>query len=66
MTEWKAFRSPDPDKVQELLTEPLIFNGRNLYDPASVAAAGIEYHAIGGPVVKKRERHCRVIESGES
>jgi UDPglucose 6-dehydrogenase len=53
VTEWKDFRSPDFAKVRELLTEPLIFDGRNLYDPAAVAAAGIEYHAIGRPVVKK-------------
>jgi len=50
VTEWKAFRSPDFGRVKELLTEPLIFDGRNLYDPASVAAAGIEYHSIGRPV----------------
>jgi UDPglucose 6-dehydrogenase len=52
VTEWKAFRSPDFGSVRELLTEPLIFDGRNLYDPAAVAAAGIEYHAIGRPVAE--------------
>ena len=47
VTEWKAFRSPDFNRVKELLSEPLIFDGRNLYDPVAVATAGIEYHSIG-------------------
>jgi UDPglucose 6-dehydrogenase len=50
VTEWKAFRSPDFDVIRAVLKEPLIFDGRNLYDPAKVAVAGIEYHAIGRPV----------------
>jgi len=50
VTEWKAFRSPDFARVKEALSEPIIFDGRNLYDPAAVTAAGIEYHAIGRPV----------------
>ena len=49
VTEWKAFRSPDFCKVKTLLAQPLIFDGRNLYDPVAVATAGIEYHAIGRP-----------------
>jgi len=47
VTEWKVFRSPDFSRVKELLSEPLIFDGRNLYDPVTVATAGIEYHSIG-------------------
>jgi len=49
VTEWKAFRSPDFGRVKELLTEPLIFDGRNLYDPEAVAAAGMPAfsHALG-------------------
>ena len=50
VTEWKAFRSPDFDVIRAVLKEPLIFDGRNLYDPYKVAVAGIEYHAIGRPV----------------
>jgi UDPglucose 6-dehydrogenase len=49
VTEWKAFRSPDFSRVKELLTEPLIFDGRNLYDPGAVTTVGIEYHSIGRP-----------------
>ncbi len=46
-TEWQEFRSPDFDQLAAVLRERLIFDGRNLYDPAQVAAAGIEYFAIG-------------------
>jgi len=47
MTEWKAFRSPDFDELQRALKNPVIFDGRNLYEPAVVASHGLEYHAIG-------------------
>jgi len=47
MTEWKAFRSPDFDAVKAALRAPVIFDGRNLYEPAVVRSHGLEYHAIG-------------------
>jgi len=47
VTEWKEFRSPDFDGIRDRLKLPLIFDGRNLYDPAKVKAAGLEYFAIG-------------------
>ncbi|MFA6313178.1 MAG: UDP-glucose/GDP-mannose dehydrogenase family protein [Sterolibacterium sp.] len=47
VTEWKEFRSPDFAAIEGSLKQPLIFDGRNLYDPAQLRAAGIEYHAIG-------------------
>ncbi|MBI3149814.1 MAG: UDP-glucose/GDP-mannose dehydrogenase family protein [Betaproteobacteria bacterium] len=46
-TEWQEFRSPDFERLAALLGQRLIFDGRNLYDPVQVKAAGIEYHAIG-------------------
>ena len=46
-TEWKEFRSPDFEDMKRRLKAPLVFDGRNLYDPAQMRAAGIEYHAIG-------------------
>jgi UDPglucose 6-dehydrogenase len=49
MTEWKAFRSPDFDQVKAALSEPVIFDGRNLYEPDVVRSHGLEYHAIGRP-----------------
>ncbi|HSS27982.1 MAG TPA: UDP-glucose/GDP-mannose dehydrogenase family protein, partial [Usitatibacter sp.] len=47
MTEWKAFRSPDFDELRKTLKTPVIFDGRNLYEPAVVRSHGLEYHAIG-------------------
>ncbi len=47
MTEWKAFRSPDFEELRRTLREPVIFDGRNLYEPATVRGYGLEYHAIG-------------------
>jgi UDPglucose 6-dehydrogenase len=47
ITEWKEFRSPDFDAIRAQLKEPLVFDGRNLYDPQQVRAAGLEYFAIG-------------------
>jgi UDPglucose 6-dehydrogenase len=47
VTEWKAFKSPDFRVIKERLKQPVIFDGRNLFEPASVAAMGIEYHGIG-------------------
>ena len=46
-TEWKEFRSPDFPRIQATLKQPVIFDGRNMFAPAMVEAAGIEYHAIG-------------------
>lgn len=47
VTEWKEFRSPDFDTIKVKLKQPLIFDGRNLYDPKFVRGMGIEYFAIG-------------------
>jgi UDPglucose 6-dehydrogenase len=47
VTEWKAFRSPDFGAIQAALRQPVIFDGRNLFDPTAMKAAGIEYFAIG-------------------
>ena len=47
VTEWKKFRSPDFDALKAHLKAPLIFDGRNLYDPKAVRPHGIEYFPIG-------------------
>ena len=47
VTEWKEFRSPDFDRLREVLKGAVIFDGRNLYDPAMVRRFGLTYHAIG-------------------
>jgi UDPglucose 6-dehydrogenase len=47
VTEWKEFRSPDFEDIKRTLKVPVIFDGRNLYDPEFVRKQGIEYFAIG-------------------
>ena len=47
VTEWKEFRSPDFDDMRARLKTPVIFDGRNLFDPAFVRGRGFEYLAIG-------------------
>lgn len=47
VTEWKEFRSPDFDFIKRTLKVPVIFDGRNLYDPGMVRDSGFEYYAIG-------------------
>ena len=46
-TDWQEFRSPDFDQIVEQLKTPVIFDGRNLYNPAFVKKQGLEYHSIG-------------------
>ncbi|MUV14990.1 UDP-glucose dehydrogenase family protein [Noviluteimonas gilva] len=47
VTEWKQFRSPDFGKLARTLKDKVVFDGRNLYDPAEVEAAGLAYYGIG-------------------
>jgi UDPglucose 6-dehydrogenase len=47
VTEWQEFRSPDFDQLKARLREPVIVDGRNLYDPALLREAGFRYFAIG-------------------
>jgi UDPglucose 6-dehydrogenase len=53
VTEWKTFRSPDFDQVKAALKSPVIFDGRNLYEPQVMADAGFEYHGIGRSVLTR-------------
>ncbi len=53
MTEWKAFRSPDFTKLQSTMRQPIIFDGRNLYDPDICSAAGMEYFGVGRGQAKR-------------
>jgi UDPglucose 6-dehydrogenase len=46
-TDWQEFRNPDFEVIKTKLKKPLIFDGRNLYDPDVVKKAGIEYYSIG-------------------
>ncbi len=47
VTEWREFRSPDFEHVKAQLAEPVIFDGRNLYEPGYLEAQGFQYYAIG-------------------
>ena len=47
VTEWKEFRSADLDAIKHELKSPVVFDGRNLYDPKFVRSQGIEYFPIG-------------------
>jgi len=47
VTEWKEFRSPDFGALKRVLRQPLLFDGRNLFDPKRVREAGLEYFGIG-------------------
>ena len=47
VTDWNQFRNPDFGRMRRLLKVPLVFDGRNLYDPELVRSAGFEYFPIG-------------------
>ncbi|UCG17498.1 MAG: UDP-glucose/GDP-mannose dehydrogenase family protein [Phycisphaerales bacterium] len=48
-TDWQEFRTPDFERIARTLNKPLVFDGRNLYEPAQMKKMGIEYHCIGRP-----------------
>ncbi|MBV8604185.1 MAG: UDP-glucose/GDP-mannose dehydrogenase family protein [Pelomonas sp.] len=47
VTEWKEFKSPDFDAIKSQLKQPVVFDGRNQYEPTLMHALGIEHHGIG-------------------
>jgi UDPglucose 6-dehydrogenase len=52
-TEWNEFRTPDFDKVQQMLKDPVVFDGRNVYDVAVMEKKGFHYESIGRPLVNQ-------------
>ena len=56
LTEWKQFRQPDFIRVRGLMRMPVLFDGRNIYDPSELSTLGYLYHGIGRP----RAGHCKV------
>jgi len=54
VTEWNEFRNPDLDKVKSLLKEPVIFDGRNLYDLDTMKEKGFTYYSVGRAVISKK------------
>jgi UDPglucose 6-dehydrogenase len=61
MTEWGEFRNPDFGRMAELLTEPLIFDGRNLYDLEQMKSLGFQYLSVGRPKVKAKKRVAELV-----
>jgi UDPglucose 6-dehydrogenase len=53
VTEWKAFRSPDFERIKAALKQAIIFDGRNLFEPEVMAEAGFEYHGIGRSILTR-------------
>ncbi len=53
VTEWNEFRSPDFDALKKRLKRPVIFDGRNLYEPEALRELGFEYFPIGRPPVRR-------------
>jgi UDPglucose 6-dehydrogenase len=51
-TEWGEFRNPDFAEMRRLMKEPLVFDGRNLYDPDTMRGHGFTYHSIGRATVR--------------
>lgn len=49
ITEWNDYRRPDFEKMKTLMKTPLIFDGRNIYDPEKMKTRGFEYHSMGRP-----------------
>jgi UDPglucose 6-dehydrogenase len=52
-TEWNEFRTPDFDKILQLLKDPVVFDGRNVYDVAVMEKKGFHYESIGRPLVNQ-------------
>ena len=55
VTEWKQFRQPDFTRIRGAMRMPVLFDGRNIYEPAEIAALGFLYRGIGRP----QARHCK-------
>jgi UDPglucose 6-dehydrogenase len=52
VTEWAEFRRPDFERIKQLLRTPVIFDGRNIYDPQVMQDLGFTYYSIGQPTVR--------------
>ena len=49
MTEWNEFRFPDFERIKKALRTPVVFDGRNVYDPRTMADLGFTYFSVGRP-----------------
>ncbi len=58
-TEWHEFRRPDFERMKECMKHPVIFDGRNVYDPKRMAEIGFDYFSVGRPHVPVRDAAVR-------
>jgi UDPglucose 6-dehydrogenase len=56
VTDWNEYRHPDFTRVRQALRQPVLIDGRNLYDPAKMVELGFMYDSVGRPVVRKPAR----------
>src|SRR5206468_1032898 len=49
LTEWQAFRNPNFERLKAMMRQPVIFDGRNIFDPAQVRQLGFTYYSVGRP-----------------
>ena len=54
VTEWQVFRTPDFEKMKEFLKQPVVFDGRNVYDPMRMKEKGFHYESIGRPTMNNK------------
>lgn len=65
-TEWPEFRRPDFGKVKSLLNQPVVFDGRNVYDPKRMAELGFDYFSIGRPHLPALSPAVKEAEDAEA
>ncbi|MEH8117773.1 UDP-glucose/GDP-mannose dehydrogenase family protein [Aeromonas allosaccharophila] len=65
-TEWQAFRAPDFQQLKALLNQPVIIDGRNLYDPRQLSELGFDYHAIGRPHLPAKKQPANTSSNPEA
>lgn len=58
LTDWQEFRTPDFEAIRNRLKRPIVFDGRNLYDPGRAAQAGLEYYCVGRGSYPDRQATC--------
>ncbi|MXV29402.1 nucleotide sugar dehydrogenase [Aeromonas veronii] len=65
-TEWQAFRAPDFQQLKALLNQPVIIDGRNLYEPRQLSELGFDYHAIGRPHLPAKKQPANTSSNPET
>ena len=58
LTDWPEFRTPDFEAIRARLRQPVVFDGRNLYDPDSVSRAGLKYFGVGRSACSQSKAVC--------